>query len=336
MLRSSLRRYPKVIADSVLRRACERATLPATPRAASPLAPPALPAPDAPSPLGALWIGHATVLLRVSGLHVITDPVFSHRIGLRLGGYTIGPHRRQPPALLPPQLPPIDLVLLSHAHFDHLDTPSLAALASRRTHVFTARGISRLVPPGFGSVSELDWDEHADVPGVGQALRAALGDRFDAHTVPAVRVRAVAPNHWGARTGYDRWRGCNAYVLESPPGSRESRRVLFAGDTAFTDAFDQVREPDLAIFGIGAYDPWIHAHADPEQVWTMFRTGEGRALLPMHHSTFELSDEPAHEPLERLLRIAGAHERLVVAHRPGDLWTPEQASTAPPSPTPGV
>lgn len=249
-------------------------------------------------PLAASWLGHATVLLRQGGTTVLTDPVFSHRIGLKVGPIVFGPHRLAPTPVEPTSLPPIDVVLISHAHFDHLDRPSLAAIAGQGTTVVTSRGTRRLIPPGFGQVLEMDWD---------QTVR-----------VGELEVTAVEPEHWGARTGVDRGRGFNAYLLRSGSVS-----TFYAGDTASTDAFDRIRGADLAIFGVGAYDPWEHKHATPEQVCEMFNRMQAKYLLPVHHSTFELSDEPPEEPMARLLKAAGERAGRVIQMDPGRLWTPD-------------
>ena len=239
------------------------------------------------SSLAAAWLGHATVLVRIGGMWVLTDPVFSARIGVPLGPLTLGLSRLQPPPDLA-TLPPIDLVLLSHAHFDHLDKPSLKRLVSPNTTVIAAAKTGRLVPRGFGAVHELPWDGEM--------------------SVGPLRVRAIRPRHWGARLSLDTHRGFNAYVIDS-----EERRVLFAGDTARTDVFGTLARErkgiDLSIFGIGAYDPWVHHHATPEEAWMMHTESGGRFLMPMHHSTFKLSDEPRDEPLKRLLAAAGEGHR---------------------------
>lgn len=257
------------------------------------------------SAIDAISIGHATVLLRLGGMTILTDPVFSDRIGMRVMGRTLGLRRIRPAAVLVNQLPRIDVVLLSHAHFDHLDRPSLELLAAgpaRGAAVVTATGTRRLIPRGFSQVIELGW-----------ARRAVLGVGADHE----LGITAMRPTHWGARAVADRHRGFNAYLLET-----SARRVFFAGDTALTDAFSRIGATDLSIFGIGAYDPWEHAHATPEQVWKMY-TGmsSGRpagALLPMHHSTFVLGREPMDEPLRRLLAAAGPRHDLIVAQMPGD------------------
>lgn len=247
-------------------------------------------------PLVASWLGHASVLLRIGGLWVLTDPVFSRRIGVKIGPVTFGVERQLPP-VDPATLPPIDLVLISHAHFDHLDRPTLRRLITPRTRVLTAAKTSDLIPRGFDQVAELGWGEHIDINGL--------------------TIRALRPEHWGARTVWDRHRGYNSYVLETP-----HKRVLFAGDTAYCDAFDRLHGVDLSIFGIGAYDPWIAKHANPEQVWQMASAAGSQRLLPMHHSTFELSDEPPDEPLKRLVAAAGQGRAQIVGSELGTLWAP--------------
>ena len=246
------------------------------------------------------WLGHCTVLMRIGGLTVLTDPVLSHRIGVRVGPLVVGPHRQGGPALDPETLPPIDLVLVSHAHFDHLDKPTLRTLARPSVRVVTAKGTGGLIPRGFGDVIELPWGETTSVSGV--------------------RLQAMKPAHWGARTAWDRHRQFSSYVLDAA-----GDRVLFAGDSGHTKAFDALGPIKLGIFGIGAYRPWIDAHADPEQVMAMARAAGVQWLLPVHHSTFRLSDEPMGEPMERLLAAAGkqstvtggAHDTCAAAVRDG-------------------
>lgn len=243
------------------------------------------------------WLGHATVLLRVAGLTILTDPVLSERIGMRVGRVTLGLDRLRPPAMDVGSLPPIDVVLISHAHFDHLDRPTLERLVDPKTTVITATKTARLIPPGFGTVIELGW---------GQQLKVA-----------DVTFTSIRPAHWGARRWLDTSRGFNGYLMEGGGSS-----VLFAGDTAYTRTFAEVGPVDLAIMGIGAYDPWIHAHANPEQVWAMTNAMRAQSLMPVHHSTFKLSDEHVDEPMQRLLEAAGGEEHRVVAREPGEVWTP--------------
>ena len=245
--------------------------------------------------LAAAWIGHATVLLRLGGLNILTDPVFSSRIGIGLGLITGGLRRFFAPAVAIRELPPIDLVLVSHAHFDHLDRPSLVRLP-KRTPVITAHHTHDLIRDlGFRRVTELQWGEQVEIGGI---------------TVTACKVA-----HWGARTFYDRHRGFNAYLLDAG-----KRRVLYGGDTAYHEGFRSLPGVDLAIMGIGAYDPYVAAHATPEQAWQMAGHLRADFVLPMHHSTFRLSHEPMHEPIERMLAAAGRDADRVVIRQLGQQW----------------
>lgn len=251
------------------------------------------PAPHRPTPanwpdrgLHAAWLGHSTVLLKVDGITILTDPVLSPRVGLNLGPVTLGLKRLVAPALDLPELPKIDIVLLSHAHFDHFDVPTLRRLESRGTTVVTAsRTRDLLRARRYRAVHELGWDD-----GVG---------------IGAVEIRAFQVNHWGARMRTDVYRGFNGYTIQVG-----HRRVLFGGDTAYTPEFRRLRwtRPfDLAIMPVGAYDPWIHYHCTPEQAWRMAEDAGFEFFLPVHHQTFALSREPYLEPIERVYRAAGRH-----------------------------
>lgn len=292
MARSGLRRYPRELVRSLLGRTLEGIE-------------PAGGAPGGLDPqqadghdLAAVWLGHATVLIRLGGRWILTDPVLGERIGIRVGGRVLGLGRLTKPPLIVEHLPPIDLVLISHAHFDHLDRSTLMRLANPSTTVITPPRTRRLIPKGFGHVIELPWSRSLVARGVS--------------------IGAIRPAHWGARRGLDRKKGFNSYVLRS-----SGRSVLFVGDTAATAAFDDLSDIDLAIFGIGAYDPWIHQHATPEQVWTMYRSLGARWLMPVHHSTFPMSDEHPDEPLARLLAAARDHPDAIVGQPMGTLWTQE-------------
>jgi L-ascorbate metabolism protein UlaG (beta-lactamase superfamily) len=242
--------------------------------------------------LHAAWLGHSTVLLKIDGFTILTDPVFSRRIGLNFGPLTIGLKRLVEPALRLNQLRRPDLILLSHAHMDHFDIPTLRALESEKTHVVTAAKTSDLLRvKRYGGVNELAWGETAQV-----------GD---------ITVRALEVNHWGARLRSDTYRGFNGYLIQTP-----RYRVVFGGDTAMTDTFRalrSMRRVDLAIMPIGAYNPWIRAHCTPEQALRMADDAGAELILPVHHRTFQLSSEPAHEPIERLSSaLANAPERLAL------------------------
>ena len=245
----------------------------------------------------ATWIGHSTVLLRIGDLHIITDPVFSTRCGLYLGASNIGPKRLIEPAISLNNLPKIDLILLSHAHMDHFDIPSLRALEDKGTHVVTAKRTADLLRfQRYASVTELGWGAFTQVG--------------------ALEIRAFQVRHWGARMITDVWRGYNGYTIES-----DGVRVLFGGDTAITDRFRTLKSAkpfDLAIMPIGAYDPWIANHCTPEEAWRMGNDAGVNAWLPVHHKTFALGKEPLHEPLERFLTIAGTDAGQVLTRNVGD------------------
>jgi L-ascorbate metabolism protein UlaG (beta-lactamase superfamily) len=266
------------------------------------LPPSAIPAPNRWPERGvhAAWLGHSTVLLRIDGFTILTDPVFSERAGLRLGPITLGVKRLVAPPLAASQLPPIDLLLLSHAHMDHFDLPSLRELENRRVAVVTAASTSDLLrTERWARVTELGWNQSVQI---GPA-------RFSAFKV----------NHWGARMRSDVHRGYNGYVIEVG-----RYRVLFAGDTAVTDAFRDLRGArpyDLAIMPIGAYDPWIRYHCTPEQAWRMANDARADIVLPVHHQTFPLSREPVFEPIERLAEAAANHQERIAVRRVGQEFT---------------
>jgi L-ascorbate metabolism protein UlaG (beta-lactamase superfamily) len=242
------------------------------------------------------WLGHATVLLNVAGRRIITDPALQTRIGIGRGLLKLGPRRLAPPALAPRELPPLDLVLLSHAHMDHTDLGTLGALP-RRTPVVVQPGNRDLVRR-FRQVVELAWAETVEVAGV--------------------EVTSVEVRHWGARMIHDQHRGYGGYLLR-----RGGISVLFAGDTAYTEAFARLGRAvrvDVAIMPIGAYDPWIANHASPEETWRMFRALGAEWLLPVHHSTFRLSREPLDEPVRRLLAAAGPERWRVLPTEAGATW----------------
>jgi L-ascorbate metabolism protein UlaG (beta-lactamase superfamily) len=245
----------------------------------------------------AAWLGHSTVLLKIDGFTILTDPVFGSRIGLDFGPLVVGLKRLVEPALPVRAVPVPDLVLLSHAHMDHLDRPSLRKLENKATTIVTAASTSDLVRVNrYGSVRELKWGEETRVG-------------------PAT-VRAFEVRHWGARMRTDVHRGYNGYLIEAG-----RFRVVFGGDTAYTDTFRSVRSTrpvDLAIMPIGAYDPWIRAHCTPEQALAMANDAGAEFVLPVHHRTFKLSSEPFDEPIERLLSATKAGEYRVAVREIGD------------------
>jgi L-ascorbate metabolism protein UlaG (beta-lactamase superfamily) len=246
--------------------------------------------------LHAAWLGHTTVLLKIEGVTILTDPVFSARAGISLGPVTLGLKRLVAPALSIKELPPIDVILLSHAHMDHFDLPSLRRLEGPNTTVVTASKTADLLRVDrYLAVHELKWGAGAQVGGL--------------------QIRAFQVKHWGARMQRDTYRGYNGYTIEAG-----RHRVLFGGDTAMTTSFRALKSSrgfDLALMPVGAYNPWIHAHCTPEQAWQMAQDAGAEFFLPVHHQTFALSREPYFEPIERVQESAGAHPDRVAATRIG-------------------
>lgn len=242
------------------------------------------------------WLGHSSTLIKVDGFTILTDPVLNNYAGIHIGGISLGIKRVRRPALSVEDLPKIDLILLSHAHMDHLDTKTLRALESKSTQVLTAWETSDLLRAGrFQSVREMRW---------GQTARAGEAS-----------VKALEVNHWGARYRSDTYRGYNGYLIEAG-----SRRVLFAGDTADTDAFRQVRSSksiDVGIIPIGAYNPWIRYHCNPEQAWRIGNDAGAEVFVPVHHQTFRLGREPYTEPIERFVAAAKSSQDRIAMHEIG-------------------
>ena len=173
--------------------------------------------------LTAAWIGHATVLINFFGIKILTDPVLFPRVGIRLPGLTIGPKRLTAPALEFHELPRIDIVILSHAHFDHFDLRTLHRF-DKDTSVVTAPNTADLLSwTRLRDITELRWGETKLLNITGQ-------------TKGEIAIRAFQVKHWGARKQHDDYRGYNGYLIE-----RNGRRILFAGDTAMTDSFTKLR-----------------------------------------------------------------------------------------------
>lgn len=228
------------------------------------------------------WVGHATWLVRLGGRAIVTDPVWSERLGP-------GIRRNVAPGLSLEDAAP-DVVLVSHNHRDHLDAPSIERIGARAVYV---------VPEGLGSffarrgardVRELAWWADTEVGGA--------------------RVTFVPSQHWSQRGAADQnetlWGG---FVVEG-----EGRSVYFAGDTAYFSGFKEIgrRFPDLdaALLPIGAYDPeWFmrQQHMNPDDAMAAYRDLGARLLCAMHWGTFKLTDEPLDEP-PRLLEAARVRE----------------------------
>jgi L-ascorbate metabolism protein UlaG (beta-lactamase superfamily) len=228
-------------------------------------------------------VNHSTVLLQFGGYNILTDPIWSERASPFSWA---GPRRRRKPGVAWEDLPPIDVVLISHNHYDHMDLPTLRKLAGLRSSAFVVPvGVARLLrSKKIGPVHELDWGEALSLAGV------------TIHCVPAL--------HFSSRGIYDRnktlWCG---YVIEC-----RERLVYFAADTAFGPHFAWVREkfgsPDLALLPIGAYEPrWFMSpvHMGPEEAVRAHEILGAGTSIAIHHGTFQLADEGLDAPKKELL-----------------------------------
>lgn len=250
------------------------------------------------------WVGHSTILLHFFGTKILTDPVLGEKLGLRVAGILhFGPKRFTPPALTFDEIGEVDLILLSHAHMDHVDLPSLRKLASRSTHVITAHNTSKLIAGmPFGSLEELQPHQKTT-------------------TKQGVTITAIPVRHWGNRFPWNHDYGYNGYVIE-----KNGVRILYPGDTAYMSMENLPQEfgpIDLVFMPIGAYKPdsYQRAHCTPEQAWQMFKESGGKWLVPIHWNTFVLSREPVEEPIQRLIAAAGEEKDRIVVERQGETYT---------------
>jgi L-ascorbate metabolism protein UlaG (beta-lactamase superfamily) len=246
------------------------------------------------------WIGHATVLINFYGLKVLTDPVLFDRVGAATPFGTLGRKRLIAPAIPVKKLPKIDLVLLSHAHMDHIDMPTLEALPPE-SQVVTAGSTADLAhAAGFRKITELRWGQKANI-------ETKAGE---------IALEAFEVNHWGARWGTDSYRGYNGYLL-----TRGGKTILFGGDTAMCGSFKtlQARKVEAAIMPVGSYGRGNGNHCTPEEAVRMTDACKSPFIVPIHHSTFPIGKEPLREPIQRL-EEAIAPERIALK-KVGQTWS---------------
>jgi N-acyl-phosphatidylethanolamine-hydrolysing phospholipase D len=245
-------------------------------------------------------VGHSTFLIQLGPLNILTDPVWSERCSpLSFAG----PQRRHPPGLALDALPPIDLVLLSHDHYDHLDDATVRALARQHPDATWCAPLgvgSRLRARGVRTIVERDWWERAEV-----------GD---------ARVTCVPAAHFSGRTPFDRdstlWSG---WAVEA-----HGRRIYFVGDTGLHPEFGAIGRHlgalDVVLMPVGAYEPrWFMrpVHLDPEDALGAFAAltashgAHPTVMIAMHWGTFVLTDEPPDEPPRRIAEAWHAARRPV-------------------------
>ncbi|MEY2427675.1 MAG: hypothetical protein QOJ40_560 [Verrucomicrobiota bacterium] len=222
------------------------------------------------------WIGHASFLVQFTDLNVLIDPNFANWLFLL--------KRIKRSGLKIQDLPRIDLVLLTHAHFDHFHKPTLRSLPNPKIGVMPW-GVGDLARDlGFGRVVELEW--------------------WESFSHGGWSVRLTPCKHWGARTLRDNHRGYGGFLLE-----HQGRRIYHAGDSAYFDGFKEIGktcQPEIALLPIGAYHPesFRHVHMGPDEAIKVFKDLKAQWLVPMHYGTFKLSFEDLDEPPRWLREIA--------------------------------
>jgi len=257
------------------------------------------------------WIGHATVLINFYGKIILTDPVFFEAVGVYIEGYIFGPRRASLPALLLDEIPKPDIVLLSHAHMDHMDYKTLKALTEKfpnELDCIVAYNTKDVVEEfKWKSLQEVDWEQSIKLNGV--------------------RFKGIEVKHFGWRypgekdrsAGYiDDGRSFNGFVME-----RDGKKILFGGDTTFTDKFKKQKDEkvDIAIMPIGAYKPWRKYHCTPEEALVMAQYHLGaKYFIPIHTKTFD-SGTMIYEPLNWLSKSSKNYEMQIGLWDIGETFT---------------
>lgn len=265
------------------------------------------------SGLRATWLGHSTVLIEIDGLRVLTDPVWGPRASpTRLAG----PKRFQPVPVRLSALPSVDLVVVSHDHYDHLDYPTIRVLARRGVPFVTSLGVgAHLQAWGVAPerITELDWWESHRLPGSGLVVTAAPSQHFSGR---ALKDRNATL-----------W---SSFVIRSP-----RHAVFFSGDTGLTTQYAEIRDRlgpfDLVMLEVGAFHPsWGHIHLGPENALKAHALLGGGAFLPVHWGTFSLALHAWDEPAETLLALGAQGGAQLVMPRLGEAVEPAHAPAATP------
>ncbi|GIP24420.1 MBL fold metallo-hydrolase [Paenibacillus sp. J22TS3] len=229
------------------------------------------------------WIGHSTFLIQYHGLNIVTDPVWAPRMGFqrRLGS----------PGIPIEQVPEVDIILISHSHYDHMHVSSIRKLYGPNTTVLVPEGLKRkMVRKGFSRCREMKWWEDLSLRGV--------------------KFSFVPTQHWTRRTPFDtntsHWGG---FIMEIDPPEKKGKGdpvIYFAGDSGYFQGFKEIGERyniDIALMPIGAYEPeWFMTsqHVNPEEAIQAFEDVKAKTMIPMHYGTFKLADDTAREALDRM------------------------------------
>jgi L-ascorbate metabolism protein UlaG (beta-lactamase superfamily) len=265
------------------------------------------------SGLRATWLGHSTVLLEIDGWRVLTDPVW----GQRASPFTLlGPKRFQPVPIELRQLPSVDAVVISHDHYDHLDYPTIRALAKSRVPFITSLGVgAHLEAWGIAPerITELAWWESHRVPGTGLTVTAAPSQHFSGRGLTSR----------------------NSTLWSSLVLAGERHRVFFSGDTGLTTEYEAIRDRlgpfDLVMLEVGAFHPaWGDIHLGPANALQAHGLLGGGVLMPVHWGTFSLSTHAWDEPVETLLSLADPAQAHLLLPRLGEPLEPAERRPARP------
>ncbi len=265
------------------------------------------------SGLRATWLGHSSVLIEIAGKRVLTDPVWGPRASpLRL----VGPKRFQSAPVALRAMPPLDLVVISHDHYDHLDMPTIRALAKTSVPFVTALGVGAHleawgVPPE--RITELDWWQSHRLPG------------------SELQVTAAPSQHFSGRGLRDR----NATLWASMVLTSSRHKVFFSGDTGLTTEYatsaPRLGPFDLVMLEVGAFHPsWGDIHLGPANALKAWQLLGGGMLLPVHWGTFSLAMHAWDEPVETLLHLAPQHGAPLLLPRLGEPVEPAHGALAMP------
>ncbi|WP_152395137.1 MBL fold metallo-hydrolase [Paenibacillus guangzhouensis] len=243
------------------------------------------------------WIGHSTFFIQYAGLNIVTDPVWAKRMGFQ--------RRLAEPGVPLAALPTMDVILISHSHYDHLHISSVRKLYNEKTMLVVPAGLkSKMLRKGFSNVTELHW--------------------WEALTLGEVQITFVPTQHWTRRTLTDtntsHWGG---YMIEPIPSSTAPYPTIhFVGDTGYFRGFKEIGERfniDVSLMPIGAYEPeWFMQtqHVTPEEALRGFVESRAKVMIPMHYGAFRLADDTPKEALDRLegerRRKNIAKERIIV------------------------
>ena len=249
--------------------------------------------------LDAIWFGHATVMIEIQGIRIMTDPILS----TYASPFSIGPKRFHAPPITLKELDHIDVVVISHDHYDHLDMKTIQHLATKGAHFYLPMGLGAHlkrwhVPQQL--IHEMQWWQFADFKGV--------------------KIYCTPARHYSGRKKMDNSTLWSSWFIKG-----NKRSVFFSGDTGYASHFQEIRKKlgpvNLTLMKVGAYgDTWLDIHMDPESAVKAQMDLDGKVMLPIHWATFNLSYHAWDEPILRTLKAAEGKSFLLITPRIGEIY----------------